>query len=87
MKRILAAALALPLVLVACTSQQIEAAKDYQARIAGACGVLMTLAPFSGPMAPWIVGGCGLEASIARLALDPTSLAWLNDMAGKIRAL
>ena len=87
MNRILAAAIALPLALVACTPQQIQTAQDYQARIAGACGVLMTLAPFSGAMAPWVIGACSTEAAIAKIALDPTTLAWLNDMAAKIREI
>jgi hypothetical protein len=87
MNRTLAAAIALPLALGACTTQQIQTAQDYQARIAGACGVLMTMAPFSGAMAPWVVTACGTEAAIARIALDPSTLVWLNDLAAKIRAL
>lgn len=61
-------------------------ARLYQAKLAGACQVAMTLAPIAGPVAPWIVGGCATEAAIAKLALDPSSLAWLQGLVAKAKA-
>ena len=83
-KSALAAGVALG-VLTACTPAQIETAISYQEKIARACSVAMTLAPFSGPVAPWIVGGCGAERMIAQLALDPSSLAWVQELIAKAR--
>ena len=75
------------LCLAACgggiTPQQAQTAGTYQAQIAAACNVAMSLAPAAGPVAPWIVGGCGSEELIAKLALDPTSLAWVNSLIAK----
>jgi hypothetical protein len=80
-----ALALAGLLALAACTPAQLEEATLYQARIAGACSVAMTLAPVAGLAAPWIIGACGTEAAIARIALDPSTLAWINDLVAKLR--
>ena len=71
--------------LTSCTQAQLDQAAAYQAQIAGACAVAMTLAPIAGSVAPWIVGGCSSEAMIAKLALDPTSLAWVNELIEKGR--
>lgn len=75
--------LAVPIIvlsLAACTQAQIETAQGYQDKIAGACAMAMTIAPLTGSVAPWIVGGCATEADIARLALDPTSFVWLRGL-------
>jgi hypothetical protein len=82
---ILAAAAGILALLNSCTPQQAQDAGRYQADIAAACGVAMTLAPIAGPYAPWIVGACGSEALIARLALDPSSLEWLNGLMARVR--
>ena len=75
------------LAVAACTPAQLDRAAVYQAQIAAACNVAMSLAPIAGPVAPWIIGGCGAEAMIARLALDPTSLAWVNELVAKVRVM
>lgn len=75
------------LALAGCDPTQQQAAQGYQDKITGACNVAMTLAPLAGAVAPWIVGGCSTEAAIAKLALDPTSLAWVNGLVGKVKAL
>ena len=72
--------------LGACTAAQVDTANRYQAEIAGACAVAMTLAPIAGQVAPWIIGGCATEAAIAKLALDPSSLAWLQGLVAKAKA-
>lgn len=72
--------------LAACTAPQVATATKYQADIAAACGVAMTLSPLAGPYAPWIVAGCSTEGAVAKLALDPTSLAWVNGLAAKVRS-
>lgn len=72
--------------LGACTAAQVGTANRYQAEIAGACAVAMKLAPIAGQVAPWIVGGCATEAAIAKLALDPNSLAWVEGLAVKVKA-
>lgn len=77
--------LALALGLAGCAAAQVATTQSYQDKIAGACGVAMTLAPIAGPVTPWILGGCATEAAIARLALDPSSLAWINGLVVKAR--
>jgi hypothetical protein len=81
MKRIIIPALA----LAACTPQQTLDAQRYQAEIARVCNVAMMLAPIAGPVAPWLIGACATEAAVARLALDPSSLAWLQGIIGRLR--
>lgn len=71
--------------LTACTPAQLDRAAGYQAQIAGACAVASTLAAVAGPYAVWIVGACSTEAAIAKLALDPSSLAWLTDLVARVR--
>ncbi len=56
----------------------------YQADIEAACSIAMQIGA-STPAGPWIIGGCTTEAAIAKLALDPTSLAWLNGIISKLR--
>ena len=81
-------AIAALLVMAACTQQQLQsfetAGPTYQQKIAAACAVAMSLAPAAGPMAPWIIGGCASEAAIAKLALDPNSLVWVNGLINKV---
>jgi len=57
--------------IASCSPAQVERANTYQQQIASACAVAMTLAPLAPQIAPWIVGGCQSEMSIAKLALDP----------------
>ena len=84
MKHPLAAVAGLAL-LASCTQAQLDQAAAYQAQIAGACQVAMTLVPVAGSVAPWIVNGCSTEAMIAKLARDPTSLVWINELTAKAR--
>lgn len=81
--------------LTGCTTAQVNTARTYQQDVAAACHVamgLVTTTPLGavptpvGPIAPWILGGCATEEAIARLALDPTSLAWINGLIAKTRA-
>ncbi len=69
----------------ACTPDQMLTAQRYQDQIAGACNIAMTLAPIAGPVAPWIIGGCSTEEAIAKLALDPSSLAWVKGIVAGLR--
>lgn len=85
MNRIAAPVIALSL-LAACTSAQIERAQGYQDKIASMCRVAVMLSPIAGPYAPWIVGACGTEAAIAKLALDSSSLEWIEGLIAKVRA-
>jgi len=87
MNHLRAAAVAIPLALVACTPQQTAALQRYQDQIAGACSLAMTLAPMAGPAGAWIIGGCATETAVARLALDPSSLAWLNGIVARLRGM
>jgi hypothetical protein len=77
----------LALSVAGCTQAQLDRAAGYQAQIASACAVAMSLAPIAGPYAVWIVGACQSEAMIARLALDPSSYAWLQELIAKARGL
>lgn len=77
--------LALSLVLIAlslasCTQAQLDKVQSYQDKVAGACAVAMAAAVYLPAVSPWIIGGCASEAAIAKLALDPTSLAWLKGL-------
>ena len=81
-KFVMPAALAL---LAGCTPAQIDRANAYQRQIAAACSVAMSLSTLAGPIAPYIIAGCGTEAMIAKLALDPSSLAWVHELIGKVR--
>ena len=86
MRTLSAAAL---LALTACAGTTPEEAETtaigYQRAIAGACTVAMELAPLALPIAPYIIGGCATESAIAKLALNPTSLAWVNELVAKAR--
>lgn len=86
MKRYTTISLALAIALAACSAAQLQTATEYQAKIAHACGVAMTLAPLAGPYASWIIGGCASEAAIAKLALDPFGLEWVNGLVTKVNA-
>lgn len=83
MNRILAVALIAS--VAACTTAQVDKATGYQTMIAGACSTAMLLSPNAGPIAPYIIGGCATEEAIARLALDPSSLAWVNNLVAKVK--
>lgn len=80
MKRILKASV-FALTLAGCTTAQLDRARDYQGKLAGACQIAMLLPV--GPVAPWLMAGCASEAAIAKLALDPTSLEWLRGLVAK----
>ena len=77
--------LCLVALLVGCTLQQQQQATTYQQQIAFACGVAMTLAPVAGPYAPWIIAGCATEEAIAKLALNPNSLNWVDGLIADAR--
>ena len=77
--------LCLMALLLGCTPQQQQQASSYQQQIAFACGVAMGLAPVAGPVAPYIIGGCISEEAIAKLALDPNSLNWVNGLIADAR--
>lgn len=76
----------LALALSACTAAQVERAQSYHDTLAAVCAVAMREAPNNPKLAPWIIGGCASEAAIAKLALDPGSLVWVNDLIAKARA-
>jgi hypothetical protein len=78
MKRFILTASLAGLVLGGCTTTQIDQARDYQARLAGACKIAM--AADTGWAATWIKGACESEVAIAALALDSTSLDWLRSL-------
>lgn len=72
--------------LTACSDTQLATASKYQKDVAAVCSGAMLLAPLAGPMAPWIIAGCGSEEAIAKLALDPTSKAWVDGLIKKVMA-
>ena len=71
--------------LSSCTQAQLDQAAAYQAQIATACNIAMALLPQSGPVAPWIRSGCSTQDMIAKLARDPSSKAWLDELILKAR--
>ena len=70
-----------------CTAAQVNQANTVQSDIAAACAVAMTFVPVAGPVAPYIVAGCGTEQAIASLALNPTSLSWVNGLIAQAKTL
>lgn len=85
MKRVLA--LAGMMLLAACTNgmvDQTKATTDSTALVT-ACNTAMGLAPLAGPIAPWIIAGCGTAEAIAKLAADPSSVAWVNGLIAQVR--
>lgn len=82
MKRFIAIALAVS--LAACSAAGVSkvssVAAQIQPTLITACNAAMMLAPLAGPVAPWIVGGCGTVEAVDKLAADPTSTAWVNGL-------
>ncbi len=71
--------------LTACTAAEVNKAQTYQNDITAACAVAMPLAGVAGPAAPYIVAGCATEEAIAKLALDPSSLEWVNGLIAGVK--
>lgn len=80
------ASLVLALALAACSAAQVETAKSYQDKIAAACAVAVPLAGAVPSVGIYITAACASEAMIAKLALNPTSLAWLEDLIAKAKS-
>lgn len=78
---------ALAVSLSACTLAQQTSAQKYQDMIAGACTSALALVPTTSVYRPWIDAGCVSEAAVAKLALDPNTLLWINDIIKRARAL
>jgi len=75
----LAFGLAAGLGLASC--QQIaDEAKTIDPKLTAACNAAMALSPLAGPYAVWIAAACGSAEAIAKLAQDPSSLAWLEQL-------
>jgi len=72
--------------LAACQNYAQEAPK-VSAELNAVCNTAMLLAPVSGELAPWIIGGCGSAEGLAKLAADPNSIAWVQDLIAKVKAL
>lgn len=51
-----------------------------------ACVMAMSLAPAAPTIGVWIVPACGTAEAIVRLAGDPNSLEWVNQLIVKARA-
>lgn len=70
------------LAIAACSSEQV---RSYQDQIAAVCATIMPLASFVPSVGIYAAAGCATESVIARLALDPTSLQWLDDLKSKLK--
>jgi hypothetical protein len=75
----LAIGLAGALGLAAC-QEVADTAKTIDPKLTAACDAALTLASFAGPYAVWIEAACGTAEAIAKLAENPTSLAWLQQL-------
>ena len=75
--------------LTGCTQGQVDPAKvavvDSQLQLA--CDTAMALAPAAGPIAPYILAGCGTAEGLAKLASDPASIQWVNGLIAQVKAL
>lgn len=78
-------ALASVFLLTACADNPkvVMAATDLQL----VCGDAMALAPLAGPIAPYIIAGCGTASGLAKLAADPTSTAWVQNLIAQVKQL
>lgn len=74
-------------VLVACSPAQETKVAVASQELTQACDLAMTLSPLAGPVAPWIVAGCGTAEAVAKLAADPSSAVWVNGLIAKVQAL
>lgn len=74
------------LVLSGCTTAQVARIQGYQDQIVSACNLALPLAavPIIGT---YITAGCATEQAIAKLALDPSSLAWVNGLIVKAKTV
>ena len=82
----LAIGLAAALGLAAC--QEIaDTAKTLDPKLTAACNAALALSSFAGPYAVWIEAACGSAEAIAKLALDPSSLAWLEQLLADVEKL
>lgn len=66
--------------LASCSSD----ATAVQPGLQAACSDAMALAPIAGPIAPYIIAGCGTAEAIDDLAADPTSTEWVGKLIGQI---
>lgn len=88
--RKIGAALGVSLALLslgACTNGLVDQTKAMtdNAALDAACNTAMGLAPLAGPIAPYIIAGCGSAEAIAKLATDPTSVSWVNGLIMQVR--
>ena len=82
----LALALALGLGLAACQPVADRAAA-IDPKLTAACTAALALSPLAGPYAVWIEAACGTAEALAKLAHDPTSLAWLDQLIADVEQL
>ncbi len=73
-------AVPLALLLAACTPAQVDRAESIHAKIAALCKIAAAVAP-----SIYVTAACLTEAGIAKLALDPDSIEWLQDFIEKRR--
>ena len=75
--------------LAGCTAGQVDPAKvaavDSQLQLA--CNTATALSPAAGPIAPYILAGCGTAEGLARLASDPAAVQWVNGLIAQVRAM
>ncbi|HEX5321655.1 MAG TPA: hypothetical protein VFW46_21025 [Stellaceae bacterium] len=55
-------------------------AQRIQPGLVTACTAATALSPVAGPIAPFIVAGCGTAEAIDKLAADPSSTEWVNGL-------
>lgn len=48
---------------------------------------LVGLVPGVGAIVPYITAGCATSEGLTKLAADPTSVAWLGQLTGMVKAL
>lgn len=72
--------------LAGCTQMQ-QAASKVEPTLEAACSAAMALAPIAGPIAPYIIGGCGSAQAIVKLAGDPSSVQWVGELVGMVKAV
>lgn len=72
-------------VQIACTATQVMKADSVQAEITKLCGIAIPLASLDPAVGVYAQAACVSEEMIAKLALDPHTVAWLQGIIAQLK--
>jgi hypothetical protein len=73
--------------LLAACSQTASEIEQAQKEVAAVCAAAVPLANVEPAIGVYITAACASEEEIAKLALDPTTLAWITKLYDELEAL